>query len=381
MNFLEEKITYNKKLSGAVEQTADLVVITDKNGVIEYVNPSFEKLTGYTKEEAIGKTPRILRSGHHDSGFYKSLWGTVLAGNVFQAEFVNMKKNGELFHENKTITPIRDEEENITHFVSTGKDITEQRVAEIEKEKAQAQYYHAQKMEAIGTLVAGFAHNFDNLMTVTMGYSSLGMKKTEKESPLHNYFQNINSASARASDLIGQLLLFSRKQPIELKPLNINATIENVMKILPRIIGENISIETNLEEKPWTVIANEENTVQILMDLALNAKDAMPEGGKLHITTRNMSLDEEYCRYNHDARSGDFVSISVSDTGTGIEKEIIPRVFEPFFTTKEIGKGKGLGLSVVYGILKEHEGWVSVDSEPGTGSTFSLYFPAVPIGG
>ena len=255
-------------------------------------------------------------------------------------------------------------------------DITALKRAEEEKEKIQAQLLQAQKMEAIGKLAGGVAHDFNNLLTTIHGYTDLAMMKLNKTDPVYRDLKQVRLAAVRAAELTRQLLLFSRKQPMRLTPLNLNKTVDDLLKMLNRLIGEDISIHTHLDPDIWTVHADDGSIGQAIMNLAINARDAMPEGGKLTIKTENVYLDEAYCEAYSDARPGKFVCLSVEDTGIGMDKEIIQHIFEPFFTTKEAGKGTGLGLSVVHGIVKQHEGWINIYSEPGLGTTFKIYLPA-----
>jgi PAS domain S-box-containing protein len=258
-------------------------------------------------------------------------------------------------------------------------DITPLKKAEEEKEKIQAQLLQAQKMEAIGRLAGGVAHDFNNLLTTIQGYTDLIMMKIDEMNPLYKDLEQIHLAAVRAGSLTRQLLLFSRRQPMELVPLDINKTIDDLLKMLSRLIGEDITISTDMEPDLWTVRADAGNIEQVIMNLAVNARDAMPKGGRLIIRTENVIMDEEHCKVIPEARPGKFVCLSIEDTGVGMDKEIIQRIFEPFFSTKEAGKGTGLGLSVVYGIVKQHKGWINVYSEPGQGSIFKVYLPAFSI--
>ena len=253
------------------------------------------------------------------------------------------------------------------------------REAEEEKEKLQAQLLQAQKMEAIGILAGGIAHDFNNILTAIQGYTDLAMMKMDEADPLYRDLKQIDLSATRAANLTRQLLLFSRRQPMEFTPINLNTTVDNLLKMLNRLIGEDITIKTELEPELWTVKADAGNIEQAIMNLTVNARDAMPEGGTLTITTENVNLDEDYCKTYTYARPGRFVCLTIEDTGIGMDKETIPHIFEPFFSTKGAGKGTGMGLSVVHGIVKHHEGWVNVYSEPGQGSTLKIYLPAVSL--
>ena len=356
------------KLTRAVEQTADPVVITNRNGRIEYLNPAFEALTGYGRDEVVGQTPAILKSGAHDAAFYEELWQTILQGGVFKAMFVNRKKSGEHYHEEKTITPIRDETGAIVHFVSTGKDISE-------RVKLEGQLRQAQKMEAIARLAGGVAHDFNNLLTIILGYSQLTRSRFRPEQPIARNLEEIEQAAHRATALTRQLLAFSRQQVLQPKVLDLNRVVLELDKMLRRLIGEDIELRTCATPELGPIKADQSQIEQIVLNLVVNARDAMPEGGKLTIETGNVELDQGYVRTRPDLAPGPYVLLAVSDTGCGMGEETRARIFEPFFTTKEVGKGTGLGLSTVHGIVKQSGGHIEVYSEPGHGSSFRIYLP------
>ena len=359
-----------RKLWRAVEQSADLVIITDLSGVIEYVNPAFEALTGYSPEEVIGRTPRILKSGQQAPALYQELWQTILSGGVFRGILVNRKKNGEIFFAEKTITPLRDPEGRITHFISNDRDITERRQLE-------SQLQQAQKMDAIGRLAGGVAHDFNNLLMVISAYAELMQDSLAAEHPLRRNVQEIMTASRRAADLTRQLLAFGRKQMQSLQFLDLNWIIRDINKMLPRLIGEDIQLVFVAGRNLGKVKADPVQIEQVLMNLAANARDAMPHGGKLVIETASVQLDEAYVQQHSIVPAGDYVLLAVTDSGQGIAPEHIAQIFEPFYTTKEEGKGTGLGLATVYGIVKQNGGFVWVYSEPGLGTTFKIYLPRV----
>lgn len=272
-----------------------------------------------------------------------------------------------------------DDARQVESFATNVQVIMDRRQAEEEKGEIQAQLLQAQKMEAVGTLAGGVAHDFNNLLTAIRGYVDLVMMKVDESETFYRYLKQIRNASVRAADLTRQLLLFSRKQPMEFIHLNINRTIDDLLLMLNRLIGEDIVIRTNLEPDIWMVRADTGSIEQVIMNLAGNARDAMPNGGSLTIRTENVLLDEEQSNVILEARPGKFVCLSVEDTGAGMNKKTIQHIFEPFFTTKEAGKGTGLGLSVVYGIVKQHEGWINVSSKSGLGSTFRIYLPASSV--
>jgi two-component system cell cycle sensor histidine kinase/response regulator CckA len=359
-----------RKLWLAVEQTADLVAITDRSGAIEYVNPAFETVTGFSREEAIGRTFRILKSRHQTPRLYRDLWQTILAGKVFRGVIVNRKKNGETFLAEKTITPLRDTKGQITHFISTDRDITERRRLEI-------QLHQAQKMDAIGRLAGGVAHDFNNLLMVIRAYAELMLDSLGVEHPLRRNVEEIITASGRAADLTRQLLAFGRKQMQALRVLDLNSVIQEICRMLPRLIGEDIQLVILPEKDLGNVKADPGQIEQVVMNLATNARDAMPRGGKLTFETANVRLDEAYLQHHSIVPPGEYVLLVVTDTGQGIAPEHLAHIFEPFYSTKEEGKGTGLGLATVYGIVKQNSGFVWVYSEPELGTTFKIYLPRV----
>jgi two-component system cell cycle sensor histidine kinase/response regulator CckA len=365
-----------KILSRALEQTADHIIITNKNGIIEYVNPAFEKVTGYKKSEVIGKTPRILKSGKYDKSFYTMFWNRIQSGKAFFGEMINKKKDGEIYFEEKTVSPIKDESGNITHFVSTDKDISERKIAQAEKDRLQNQLYQAQKMEAIGRLAGGTAHDLNNIFSIIQGNSELALNKLKSDKNVDHNLKEILNSTVRGSKLTHQLLLFSRKQLPNIVPINLNNIINEMLRMLNRVIGEDIQIITKLEKKLWNVMADASNMEQVIMNLVVNARDAMPDGGKIKIETNNVHIDDEYCKMIEYAKTGNYIYCSVQDDGCGMDAETIKQIFEPFFTTKDKKTGTGLGLSVVYGIIKQHEGWINVYSELNHGSIFKIYLPA-----
>lgn len=360
-----------RKLSRAVEQSADTVVITDRNGAIEYVNPAFEALTGYTIAEVRGRTPRILKSGEQGPEIYQELWKTILAGKAFRGIMVNRKKNGSVYYVEESICPVRDSDGRITHFIANGRDLTE-------RLRLEAQLAQAQKMDAIGRLAGGVAHDFNNLLTIITSYSELALDQAKDDSPLECKILEILLAARRAAELTRQLLAFSRKQPQALRVMELNPVVAGIAKTLPRLIGEDIQFSFALGEGLAPVRIDPVQIEQIVMNLAANARDALPQGGRLRIETSNAWLDDEYIRNKQAViPPGRYALITVSDSGSGIPHEDLPHIFEPFYTTKAAGKGTGLGLATVYGIVKQNKGFIWVYSEPDSGTVFRIYLPCV----
>jgi PAS domain S-box-containing protein len=357
------------RLATVVEQTAETIVITDTQGTIIYVNPAFEKTTGYSGAEVIGQNPRLLRSGRHDAQFYAHMWDVLQRGEVWSGRFVNRRKDGALFEEDATISPVRDAAGKVTSYVALKHDVTR----EVQLE---TQFRQSQKLEAIGQLAGGVAHDFNNILTA----QSLQISMLEMDPNLSGDIREglglIRLAANSAAELTRQLLLFSRRQVMQRRQLDLNEVVMNLAKMLKRIIGEDVRLQLDLHSTPLPVLADAGMLEQVLMNLAVNARDAMPAGGNLRIETTDQVVDEPLANLYPDAAPGRYVCLSVSDTGGGIPPEIVPRIFEPFFTTKEAGKGTGLGLATVFGIIKQHRGWIKLDNRPGQGVTFQVFLPA-----
>ncbi len=362
-----------KKLSLAIEQSPVSIMITDAGGNIEFTNPKFSEVTGYAGEEVTGKNPRFLNSGETPRDVYKTLWADIGSGNVWHGEFHNRKKNGELFWESASISPVRNSEGIITHYIAIKEDITE-------RKKLEEQLRQSQKLEAIGQLAGGIAHDFNNMLTAIIGYAHLVAMKIDKGSELKIYVDQILSSAEKSANLTRQLLAFSRKQVIAPEETDLNALVRGMEKLLLRLISEDIELKTELVSVDLTVMVDPGQIEQVVMNLCTNARDAMPHGGMLAIGTDVIELDESYVRTQELPGSGRYALISVTDTGMGMDEKTRQRIFEPFFTTKELGKGTGLGLSIVYGIIKQHNGNITVYSEPGKGTTFKIYLPLVKSG-
>lgn len=360
-----------RRLSVVIEQAPESVIITDIDAAILYINPAFEQETGYTRTEVIGQNPRILQSGQHDPVFYEDLWTTLIAGKVWHGRIVNKKKDGTLYTIEATIGPVHNELGQIVNYVSMRRDVTR----ELQLEE---QYMRSQRMEAVGQLTGGIAHDFNNLLTAINGFAELIQYRLLPDDPLQELINNILHSGRRAADLVKQLLAFSRKQIIEPKVLNLNLVVVDMGAMLQRVIGENIQLKMMLSPDLWSVKVDPAQIEQIIANLAVNARDAMPDGGQLTIETGNVVLDSDYVATHLGAQPGEHILLAMSDTGIGISEEVQAHIFEPFFTTKEVGKGTGLGLATVYGIVKQNNGNIWVYSEEGHGSTFKIYLPRSP---
>ena len=357
------------RLAAAVEQAAEAVVITDTQGTILYANPAFEKSTGYTCAEALGQNSRLLKSGKHDDDFYRQMWDVLKRGEMWHGHFINKRKDGALYEEEATISPVRDAAGKIINFVAVKRNVSH----EMELE---AQLRQAQKMEAIGTLAGGVAHDFNNILAAMFLQTDLVGTFENLPDEVVDIHRQIRSSAESAAKLVRQLLLFSRRQVLQPHNLDLSESITGMAKMLRRILGENIKTHLKLSAQPMFIHADAGMMDQVLMNLAVNARDAMPDGGQLVIETCRVDFDEFAASQSPQARPGSFVCLSVSDTGSGIPAEILSKIFDPFFTTKDVGKGTGQGLAMIYGcIVKRHGGAVSFETETGRGTTFIIRLP------
>jgi PAS domain S-box-containing protein len=353
----------------ALSAAANAIVITDRHGKIEWINPSFTKLTGYTAEEALGNNSRLLSSGQHPRAFYANLWTTVLAGKVWHGELINKRKGGQLYTEETTITPVADVDGQITHFVAIKLDVTEKRQIE-------SRLQQAQKMEAIGALAGGIAHDFNNILSAIFGYGHLLQQDTAGNTEAQQDVAEILTAADRAKELVRQILTFSRQRERKRDRIRLDAVIKEATKFMRASLPSSIEIKMNLAGETPDVIADPTQIYQVTMNLATNALHAMEgRSGQLSISLEPFQPDEQFIRLHPELKPIPYARLTVADTGHGMDAKTLERIFEPFFTTKPVGQGTGLGLSVVHGIVQSHEGAIAVYSEPGRGTTFRLYFP------
>jgi len=358
------------KLSQAVMQSPVSIAITDTSGNIEFVNPKFTQISGYQASEIIGQNPRVLKAGKTPPEVYKDLWNTITSGRVWNGELYNRKKDGDTYWEHATISPIRNSAGVISHYMAFMESMTE-------RKRLEEQLRQAQKMEAIGQLAGGVAHDFNNILTVIMGFGQILQHSLAPDDPRRGQMDQILDAADRATHLTKSLLAFSRKQVMLLMQLDLNELARKHTKFLVRIIGEDVTLKTIFTKEPLTVLADAGQIEQVLMNLATNARDAMPGGGELCITTEPVQLGDEFYQRHGYGAPGRYALITVTDTGAGMDADTRDKIFEPFFTTKEPGRGTGLGLSIVYGIVKQHGGYITIHSQRGLGTSFSIYLPLV----
>jgi PAS domain S-box-containing protein len=486
----------------ALDAAANAIVITDHTGTIQSVNPAFTALTGYTAQEAVGQNPRILKGGNHDEAFYRNLWQTISSGRVWSGELTNRRKDGSLYAEEMTITPLRNAEGVIGRYIAIQQDITERKeieaqmerlrtehalilnslgegvhwidddgrikfenpaaakmlgyeVSELigklahptmhhtrddgaaypqsecfiyatlrdgvvrrvtdevfwrkdgssfaveyvctpvydkngrsggsvviftditERKRLEAQLFQSQKMETVGKLAGGFAHEFNSLLTAIIGQSELLLGDLPAGSPLAENANEISQAAGRAATLTRQLLAYGRKQFLQPETLDLNRLIASMEGMFYLLMGGEVDTQIVPAAGLKAVKADAGQIEQVIVNMAINARDAMPNGGKLTLETANVSIDQESVGRYPELKPGDYVMLAITDTGTGMSEEVKARVFEPFFTTKGVGQGTGLGLSTCYGIIKQSGGHISVYSEPGRGTTFKMYMPQV----
>ena len=365
--------TERERLSKAIEQAGEIVIITDIEGNIQYVNPAFETVTGYSRLEVIGKNPRILKSGKHDNAFHRGLWESIASGRTWAGRIINKRKDGTFYTEESTISAVKDPAGKIVNYVAVTKDITEQL-------RLESQFFQAQKMEAVGLLAGGIAHDFNNILTAIKGYCGLVAGALSPEDPKCADMGEIMGAADRATTLTRQLLAFSRQQIIDPKVTDLNRTFGDMTRMLSRIIGENVKLSTKLCSAPCLARVDQGLIEQVVMNLVVNARDAVSKDGEIKLETEILLPPEEFFSARPALARGRMVCIKVRDNGSGMSPEVKKHLFEPFYTTKAQGKGTGLGLSMVYGTVKQSGGEIVLESEPGKGSVFELYFPLVEGG-
>ncbi len=360
-----------RTLSRAIEQAAESIIITDRNGVIEYMNAAFSKQTGYSPEEALGRTPSLLKSGEQDDAFYEKLWRTIRRGEVWEGRLVNRRKDGSLYSVLMTIAPVISDGE-ITHFVAIQQDISKQ-------EELEAQFRQAQKMEALGALVGGIAHDFNNSLAAMNAHLYLMRKDAQGKESLERRIGKVSTLVDSSANMIAQLLAFARKDAVRMAPVDLRALAEETAAMMRASLPASIGLETALGDAPAPVMADKTQLRQMMINLIVNARDAL-EGAEhpcMRISLEIFDADEAFLRLHEIEMRGDgrFVRLTIADNGCGMDEETRRRMFDPFFTTKPAGKGSGLGLAMVFGAMQRLGGAIEVESAPGEGARFHLCLP------
>ena len=351
----------------AVEYTADAIIITDIEGNIQYVNPAFEKITGYSRAETAAQNLTFLDSGQHDPSFFKQMWDCLKRGDVWRGRFINRKKDNSLYQSEATISPVKNTAGEITNYVSVQRDVTHE--TQLEKQLRQAQ-----KMEAIGTLAGGIAHDFNNLLLGIQGNISLSLLDLGADSPIIGSLKKIEQYVQNGVELTRQLLGFARGGKYEVRLTDINRLLKEQNLLFSRA-NKTVEFKDEFDTELWNVEADQDQIEQVFLNIYMNALQAMPEGGDFTVRTENVTIDEErFTPYR--VKAGDYVKISLIDTGIGMDEKTQRRIFDPFFTTREMGRGTGLGLASVYGIIKNHEGFINVDSQKNRGTQVKIFLPA-----
>ena len=355
----------------AVEQSVEAVMITNAQGIIEYVNPAFTRITGYAREEALGQNPRVLKSGKHDPEFYQQLWKTITNGEIWSGELINRRKDGSFYTEEMHIAPVHNARGEVTHFIATQQDVTTRRQLE-------QQLQWVQTVEAIGGLAGEVVRELNNLLAIISGYGQLlqGRVKPEGLSAV----EEILKAANRAVSLTRQLLVFSRGQIQAPSVLDLNSLVSDTRKMLCFLVGEGIELATIQKPDLGRVKADRGQIEQVLINLTVCAREAIPHGGKITLETANVRLDEAYAQSHLGASAGPHVMLSLHATGTAIDVEPQTPVYEPFSSAKKWGEGAGLGLADAFGIIKQSGGHIWIRNEPGQGVTFKVYLPRLEEG-
>ncbi|OVE75827.1 hypothetical protein BVX97_03165 [bacterium E08(2017)] len=377
-NKLEESSDGLKRLEAAVNAAAESIVITNVNGEIQYVNPAFEKMTGYKSNEVAGMDSSVVQSGKHSKELYQDLWKTISSGGVWRGQFTNRKKDGSLFEEEAVISPVKDSAGKIVNYVAVKRDVTQER-------RLEGQLRQSQKMEALGRLASGIAHDFTNMLAIILGHAQIVKTRVADQEDLSESVVSIIESTSQLSSLTGDLLAFAHQKPLTMKSVDVNRVVKGMEDMLDRSIESSIKLKVETCKEKLVGELDPDHIEQAIMYLCVNAVDAMPEGGNLIIETWPLSLSHNEIAQvmtpgmEQERDTQRFAVISVTDTGCGMPEEVVSRVFEPFFTTKGKGRTTGLGLSTAYGIIAQHDGNITVYSTPGHGTTFKIYLPLDPV--
>lgn len=354
----------------ALEQISYTIVITDPQGRIQYANPAFEHMTGFDRTTVRGHTMAFMKSGEHDPGFYAALWDTLHTGESWHGRFRNRRQDGTRFTAETLITPVWEASGQISHYVACQRDIT----PELETEQ---QIRHLQRLEALGQLTVSVAHDFKNLLQVINLGTEAALAEIAPDHPLHADLSDVLHAGERASQLVGQLLTFGHDRAEHGEPLDLNTIIRETEAMLCSVVGSGIGWRWALSEEPVRIHANRVHVEQILLNLCVNARDAMPRGGKLTVSTETIRIEASADRGQYEPPPGEWIRLTVADTGCGMDPATQARIFEPFFSTKAPDHGTGVGLATVYRLVEHDGGYIELDSEPGIGTRFAIHWPSL----
>ncbi|MEE4302261.1 MAG: PAS domain S-box protein [Pseudomonadales bacterium] len=361
-------VDQTRRLLAALEQASDVIVVTDPDARIRYVNPAFERVMGYRREEVLGRHNRIWRSGAHDDAFYAEAWERIQQGELWRGELINKRRDGSLVYEDTSISRVTDARGEVLGYVTVKRDVTTQR--ELEQTLARAQ-----RMESIGTLAGGVAHDFNNVLQTILGNAELLLELGDAEPRLLPFATQIRDAAEHSAALTAQLLAFARKQVITPRAVDTNLEIERALELMRRLIGASIELRWAPGEAVWPLRVDPSQLGQIVTNICINARDAIDGTGSIEVGTANLEAAACADLPIPPEAQGDYVCIRIRDDGVGMDAETLARIFEPFYTTKGPGEGTGLGLSSVYGIVVQNGGHVFAESTPGMGTTLSVYLP------
>jgi len=365
-------------LRALIDAIPDLIFFKNPDGIYLGCNRAFEDFVGRTEKDLTGQSDLTLFP-HEVGEFFQEMDRQMMVRRTARRneEWVDYPDGRRVLLETLK-TPFYDQEGRLLGLIGVSRDITEREQANEERKKLEAQLLQAQKMEAIGQLAGGIAHDFNNILTAIIGYTQILLIRMAKESQLRHYVEQVFTSAERAADLTKDLLAFSRKQVLQTEPLDACDILRRLRKMLERLIPEDIEFQTTLAENELAVMADRGKLEQVILNLVTNARDAMPTGGMLSIDISQVVMDERFVHSHGFGEPGAYACISVTDSGHGMDEETRRKLFEPFFTTKEVGKGTGLGMAIIYGVVKQHDGYISVYSEPGRGTTFRIYLPLIP---
>ena len=358
-------------LAAAIEQSTETIVITDRDGIIQYTNPAFEEHTGYSRTEALGKNPRLLKSGQHNPAFYHELWATILAGRTWHGILINRRKDGELFEEKATISPVFDKKGKLINFIAVKRNITHER--ELEQQLQQVQ-----RLEAIGTLAGGIAHDFNNILGAILGFAEIANLEIPEGNPAREDVKEIIVAGQRAVDLVKQILTFSRQDQAAFHPVKVQLVLKETLRLLKASLPATITLEQHIDSSCKPILGDPTHLHQVVLNLCTNAKHAIGTNkGTISVSLRNSAINRQFNRFSPLPAAENYIEIEIMDDGCGMDQQTMERIFDPFFTTKPKDQGTGLGLSVSHGIIKQHGGQIKVTSRPGEGTTFRIQIPNV----